>query len=26
MPAWRDKLADDDLTVLWAYIRSGGSD
>jgi cytochrome c6 len=25
MPAWRDKLADDDLTVLWAYIRSGGS-
>jgi len=25
MPAWRDRLADDDLTVLWAYIRSGGN-
>jgi mono/diheme cytochrome c family protein len=25
MPAWRDKLADDDLAVLWAYVRSGGS-
>jgi mono/diheme cytochrome c family protein len=24
MPAWRDKLADDDLTLLWAYVRSGG--
>jgi len=26
MPAWRDKLADDDLTLLWAYVRSGGGD
>jgi mono/diheme cytochrome c family protein len=25
MPAWRDKLSDDDLTVLWAYIGSGGN-
>jgi cytochrome c6 len=25
MPAWRDKLADDDLTVLWAYIGGGGN-
>jgi mono/diheme cytochrome c family protein len=26
MPAWRDKLGDDDVTVLWAYVRGGGSD
>lgn len=25
MPAWRDKLFDDDLTLLWAYVRSGGN-
>ncbi len=24
MPAWRDKLSDDDLNLLWAYVRSGG--
>jgi mono/diheme cytochrome c family protein len=24
MPAWRDKLSDDDLNVLWAFVRSGG--
>jgi cytochrome c6 len=24
MPAWRDKLSDADLQLLWAYIRSGG--
>jgi hypothetical protein len=24
MPAWRDKLSDDDLKLLWAYVRSGG--
>jgi cytochrome c553 len=24
MPPWRDKLSDEDLTLLWAYVRSGG--
>jgi hypothetical protein len=24
MPAWRDKISDDDLNVLWAYVRGGG--
>ena len=24
MPAWRDKISDEDLTDLWAYVRSGG--
>jgi mono/diheme cytochrome c family protein len=24
MPAWRDKITEDDLNVLWAYVRSGG--
>lgn len=24
MPAWRDKLSDDDVAALWAYVRSGG--
>jgi mono/diheme cytochrome c family protein len=24
MPAWRDKITDDDLAALWAYVRSGG--
>jgi mono/diheme cytochrome c family protein len=24
MPAWRDKLSDEDLTLLWAYIGSSG--
>jgi Cytochrome C oxidase, cbb3-type, subunit III len=24
MPAWRDKVSDDDLNVLWAYVRGGG--
>ena len=24
MPAWGDKLSDEDLTNLWAYVRSGG--
>ena len=24
MPAWRDKLSDDDIEALWAYVRSGG--
>jgi mono/diheme cytochrome c family protein len=24
MPAWRDKLGDDDVTALWAYVRGGG--
>jgi cytochrome c6 len=22
MPAWRDKLSDEDITLLWAYIGS----
>ena len=24
MPPWRDKISDDDLKSLWAYVRSGG--
>jgi mono/diheme cytochrome c family protein len=24
MPPWRDKIGDDDLKLLWAYVRSGG--
>ena len=24
MPPWRDKLRDEDLKSLWAYVRSGG--
>jgi mono/diheme cytochrome c family protein len=24
MPPWRDKVSDDDLKLLWAYVRSGG--
>jgi mono/diheme cytochrome c family protein len=24
MPAWRDRLGDEDLELLWAYVRSGG--
>jgi len=24
MPAWRDKISEDDLKLLWAYVRSGG--
>jgi len=24
MPAWRDKLTDDDIAALWAYVKSGG--
>ena len=24
MPAWRDKLGDDDLAVLWAYLQTAG--
>ncbi len=24
MPAWQDKLTDEDLKVLWAYVVSGG--
>src|SRR5262249_14206441 len=24
MPAWRDKIDDNDLAALWAYVRSGG--
>jgi mono/diheme cytochrome c family protein len=24
MPPWRDKISDDDVTDLWAYVRSGG--
>jgi mono/diheme cytochrome c family protein len=23
MPAWRDKLSDDDVELLWAYVRGG---
>jgi mono/diheme cytochrome c family protein len=23
MPAWRGQISDDDLTVLWAYVRGG---
>ena len=24
MPPWRDKVGDDDVKLLWAYVRSGG--
>src|SRR4029453_15127155 len=24
MPAWRDKISDDDVKLLWAYVRGGG--
>jgi cytochrome c6 len=24
MPAWRDKITDEDLAALWAFVRSGG--
>jgi len=24
MPPWRDKINDEDLKSLWAYVRSGG--
>jgi len=24
MPPWRDKVSDEDVTLLWAYVRSGG--
>ena len=24
MPPWRDKVSDDDVKLLWAYVRSGG--
>ena len=24
MPPWRGKISDDDLKLLWAYVRSGG--
>ena len=24
MPPWREKITDEDLTTLWAYVRSGG--
>ena len=24
MPAWRDKVGDEDISNLWAYVRSGG--
>jgi mono/diheme cytochrome c family protein len=24
MPPWRDKISDDDLKLLWAYVRGGG--
>jgi mono/diheme cytochrome c family protein len=23
MPAWRDKLSDEELNLLWAYVRGG---
>lgn len=23
MPAWRDKLSDEDIELLWAYVRGG---
>jgi mono/diheme cytochrome c family protein len=25
MPAWRDKLTDEDIALLWAYISSSGA-
>jgi mono/diheme cytochrome c family protein len=24
MPAWRDKVSDEDVANLWAYVRGGG--
>jgi mono/diheme cytochrome c family protein len=24
MPPWREKLSDEDVTLLWEYVRSGG--
>jgi mono/diheme cytochrome c family protein len=24
MPPWRDKVGDEDVKLLWAYVRSGG--
>jgi mono/diheme cytochrome c family protein len=24
MPPWRDKISDEDLKLLWAYVRAGG--
>lgn len=24
MPPWREKLGDEDVTLLWEYVRSGG--
>jgi hypothetical protein len=24
MPAWRDKISDDDAKLLWAHVRGGG--
>jgi mono/diheme cytochrome c family protein len=24
MPAWRDKISDDDVKLLWAYVRGVG--
>ena len=24
MPPWRDKIGDDDIRMLWAYVRAGG--
>ena len=24
MPPWRDKISDEDIKLLWAYVRSGG--
>lgn len=24
MPAWADKVSDEDMANLWAYVRSGG--
>jgi hypothetical protein len=24
MPSWRDKVSDDDVKLLWAYVRGGG--
>jgi alcohol dehydrogenase (cytochrome c) len=23
MPSWRDKLSEDDIELLWAYVRGG---
>jgi hypothetical protein len=24
MPPWRDKVTDEDIKLLWVYVRSGG--